>query len=146
MRIEGPRGTDGVRKSDKTRKASGSSSDFKSFMDTDVGETPAAPAAMGVGDVGALIAAQAFEDPAEKKSKGRMMARAGHVLDALERVHQGLLAGQLSVGDAEDVSRAVAAQREKISDPALAGLLDEVDLRAQVELAKMDMARDKNKS
>ena len=146
MRIEGPRSTDGVRKSDKARKASGSSADFKSFLDGGTDETQAAVAAPVVGDVGALIAAQSFEDPAEKKAKGRMIARAGQVLDALDRVHHGLLAGQLTLGDAENVSRAVAAQREKIADPALNGLLDEVDLRAQVELAKMEMARDKSKS
>lgn len=98
--------------------------------------------------VGSLLAAQAAEDPTERKARKRMTARAGKVLDALEGVHRGLLSGQITAETLERVSASVAERREKIEDPALSDLLDQVDLRAQVEMAKMEMARDtaKNKN
>ncbi|HPF78465.1 MAG TPA: flagellar assembly protein FliX [Alphaproteobacteria bacterium] len=34
----------------------------------------------------------------------------------------------------------VASHREKINDPKLTALLDEIDLRAQIEIAKMRKA------
>ncbi len=145
MRIEGPRATEGVRKNEKARKTGGASSDFKSFLDGDTEEAAGPSSAPALGGVGSLIAAQGYEDPAEKKSRGRMMERASRVLDALDGVHRGLLNGRLSTTELEHVSRSVSAQREKIADPRLLSIMDDVDLRAQVELAKLEMARDKSK-
>ena len=39
-----------------------------------------------------------------------------------------------------DVADVVASHRERIHDPALTAVMDEIDLRAQVELAKMRAA------
>ncbi len=143
MRIEGPRAADSVRKNEKSRKTGGASSDFKSFLDGEsdgASEVVSAPAMDGIG---ALIAAQAAEDPLEGKARGRMRERAGRVLDALDDVHKGLLSGGLTLAQMENVTRSVAARREKINDPRLVEILDEVELRAQVELAKMEMAKEK---
>jgi hypothetical protein len=41
-----------------------------------------------------------------------------------------------------DVADVVASHRERINDPQLSSLLDEIDLRAQIEIAKMRMALD----
>lgn len=143
MRVEGPRASDNVRKGEKARKSGAASSDFKSFLDGEAEGAGEAASAPGVGGIGALIAAQAAEDPLEGRARKRMQARAGQVLDALDGVHRGLLSGRLSTQDMERVAASVAAQREKIADPALSGLLDEVDLRAKVELAKMEIAKEK---
>ncbi|MBU6234476.1 MAG: flagellar assembly protein FliX [Alphaproteobacteria bacterium] len=143
MRIEGPRATDGVKKSEKTRKTTGTSGDFKTFLDADAGDVSETVSAPLVADVGSLLAAQSYEDPAERKAKKRMTERASHVLDALAGVHKGLVSGKLSTTELENVSRAMAERREKIHDPQLAEVLDHVELRAQVELAKMEMAKEK---
>lgn len=143
MRIEGPRGPDSVRKNEKTRKSGDVSSDFKSFLETETEGAADVGAAPAMGGVGALIAAQASEDPTERKARKRMKDRAGRVLDALSQIHRGMVGGGIAAGDMEAVSRAVSEQREKVADPVLAGLLDEVELRAQVELAKLELARDK---
>jgi hypothetical protein len=71
-----------------------------------------------------------------------MKSRASHILDELERIRIGLLTGTLTVGDVVNVADVVAQHREKIMDPRLTAILDEIDLRAQVELAKMKMAMD----
>lgn len=145
MRIEGPGRTEQVKKSEKARKSSGASS-FGSLIETDEAEGASETrGAAPMAGVGSLLAAQSVEDPAEGKKRKRMMARADKVLDALSGVHSGLLNGTLSVADMTNVNASLAANREKVTDPRLLGLLDEVDLRAQVELAKLEMARDKNK-
>jgi hypothetical protein len=144
MRIEGPRKADSIRKNEKARKSGAVSSDFSTFLDAEVGGAEETKGAAPIADVGALIAAQAADDPAERKSRQRMQDRAGKVLDALESVQRGLINGQLSVTQLENISRSMAERREKINDPRLLGIMDDVDLRAQVELAKLEMARDKH--
>ncbi len=142
MRIEGPKSTSEIKKNDKTRKAGGASSSFSTFMEP---ETEGASAAAGtgfIGGIGNLLAVQGAEDPTERKARKRMVERADKVLDALDDVHRGLLSGRLTTDTLAGVAREVAARREKIDDPALVGLLDQVDLRAQVEMAKLEMARD----
>jgi hypothetical protein len=56
-----------------------------------------------------------------------------------------MLGGNLTVGHMIDIADIVASHREKITDPALTSLMDEIDLRAQVELAKMRISMDRNK-
>ena len=61
---------------------------------------------------------------------------------ALESIRIGLLTGTLTIGDVINIAVVVASHREKIMDPELTSILDEIDLRAQVEIAKMKMALD----
>lgn len=145
MKIEGPRPTTTTKSTEKTRKSGGSGSVFQSYLEADAGETqaPAGPSALG--GVGSVFAAQTFEDPAEKKSRKRMIERAGGVLAALDTVRTGLLTGTLQIGHMAAIKGAIREGREKIMDPVLAGLLDDVDLRAQVELAKLEMFYEKSK-
>jgi len=72
-----------------------------------------------------------------------MQERASRVLDSLDVIQRGLVGGNITVSDMERVKTSVSGNREKINDPKLLAILDEVDLRAQVELAKLEVARDK---
>ena len=51
-----------------------------------------------------------------------------------------LLTGTLTVGHVIDIADVVASYREKVMDPELTAILDEIDLRTQIELAKMRVA------
>ncbi len=44
-----------------------------------------------------------------------------------------------------DVADVVATHRDKIDDPGLTAIMDEIDLRAQVEIAKMRVTLDQKK-
>lgn len=144
MKIEGPgraQGPDKSKKSGKTSQAGGRFGDF-------VASAPqtAAPAASthSIAHVDTLLAVQAAEDPAQGASRKRMRQRAGVILEELDTLRMAMLTGDLTVGHMIDVADVVASHREKITDPALTALMDEIDLRAQVELAKMQMALNKN--
>ena len=74
-----------------------------------------------------------------------MYQRAENILDKLNDLKMAMLTGQVTLGHMLSITQVVAAHREKITDPDLAALLDEVDLRAQIELAKLDIASAKIK-
>ena len=57
-----------------------------------------------------------------------------------------MLGGSLTVGHMVDMADVVASHREKIADPALTAIMDEIDLRAQVELAKMRVSMERKKT
>lgn len=69
-----------------------------------------------------------------------MRQRAGDILKELDKIRIAMLSGTLTVGHMIDVADVVASHRERIMDPGLTAIMDEVDLRAQVELAKMRSA------
>ena len=89
--------------------------------------------------VDALIALQDVGGPLERRR--RSIRRAGRLLDVLDEVKLALLAGELSGHDVLRLQRAIREQRETTDDPRLEGVLDEIETRAQVELAKLEIAR-----
>jgi len=98
----------------------------------------ASAAARPLGTVDGLFALQELPDLlAERK---RAVARGGRLLDQLDRLRVGLLEGHLPRTAIADLLQLVQDQRGKIDDPHLSAVLDEIDLRAQVELAKLDGA------
>jgi hypothetical protein len=91
--------------------------------------TQAAPAQ----DIGSLLALQAVEDPTLKKRK--LVRRGNQLLDTLDEIKTDLLVGRVSEGRLNQLMALISQARER-SDPALDGLLDDIELRARVELAK----------
>lgn len=144
MKINGPSQTQkagSAKKSDKAGSASGA--EFSGLLGTDeTSETSHAAASNVIARVDVLLAAQGSEDPAERASRGRMQRRGSEILHQLDKIRLGMLTGNLTVGNLIDIADVVAAHRERINDPQLAGIIDEIDLRAQIEIAKMKMALD----
>lgn len=103
-------------------------------------ERPAAVAGpSGVMGVEALLALQEVGGPLERKR--RSVSRAGRILDVLEGVKLSLLGGELGEADLDRLRRAVREERQATEDPKLEELLDEIEVRAEVELAKLEQAR-----
>jgi len=144
MKITGPdstQKTSGVKKSG--RAGATGSTQFGSLLETGETEAPAHSSATGViAGIDSLLAAQETDDPAGRAAKKRMRGRGEDVLRQLDKIRLGMLTGTLSVGNLLDVADVVATHRERINDPQLSSLLDEIDLRAQIEIAKMRMALD----
>mgnify|MGYP001393284604 CR=1 FL=1 len=144
MKIEGPSGTNKTSSSKKTGKAGAvGSSSFGSMISSSESEAPAHAAAAGaIAGIDALLMAQESEDPTERAARKRMHERAEDLLGELDKIKIGMLTGTLSVGNLIDIADVVASHREKLKDPQLCALLDEIDLRAQIEIAKMKNALD----
>jgi hypothetical protein len=100
-----------------------------------VGSVSATRSVMGVD---ALVALQDVGGPLERKR--RAVRRASRMLDALDDIKAGLLVGELSMGDLDRLRRAVRDERDLTDDPNLEAVLDEIELRAAVEVAKLENA------
>ncbi|MBL8769742.1 MAG: flagellar assembly protein FliX [Phenylobacterium sp.] len=110
------------------------------------GGAAAAPAAQvssaagvgGVMGVEALLALQDVESPTERRR--RSVRRAGRLLDELDRIKIALLGDELNASQLEALARTVKEQRSATDDPRLEAVLDEIETRAAVELAKFQAA------
>lgn len=87
--------------------------------------------------VDALLAMQAVE--AEDPNESRAKKRGAKLLDLLEDVRQGLLIGVIPASKLNGLVAAVRGERAAVSDPKLKSILDEIDLRASVELEKLGL-------
>ena len=96
----------------------------------------------GVGSLDALIALQEVGGPLERRR--RAVRRAGAILDVLDEVKLALLEGGLPPAALERLMLAVRQERGEADEPRLRDLLDEIETRAVVELAKLEMARAAN--
>jgi len=146
MKVTGPGGTKGPSKSKKSGKTSASSASFGDFMLKGTQENAGASATQSIAQMDALLAVQAAEDPTERAAKKRARERSDKVLSVLDDVRMAMLGGNLTVGHMVDMADVVASHREKIADPALTAIMDEIDLRAQVELAKMRVSMERKKT
>jgi hypothetical protein len=81
----------------------------------------------------ALLALQAVEDPLLKKKK--LVRRGTQLLDTLEDMKADLLSGRVSESSLNQLMAVLGQARDK-ADPRLDALLDDIELRARVELAK----------
>lgn len=141
MKIEGPdkaREAAAAKKKDKAGKADGSFSGLLSAGESGPSAPASAPTSISMVDM--LLAVQGADDPAQRAARKRMVSRADDILDLLDNLRMSLLSGGLTVGQVIDIADVVVSHREKIMDPKLTAILDEIDLRAQIEIAKMRMA------
>ena len=104
-----------------------------------IAEDPAAgqvasaqPLAASAG-IGALLALQSVEDPLFARRKA--VRRGNALLDTLETIKADLLMGQVSEGRLNQLMALIGQARER-NLPDLDPILDDIELRARVELAK----------
>jgi hypothetical protein len=68
----------------------------------------------------------------------RAVQRGNTLLDRLDDIRIGLLTGSLPRGQLETLRRMAQERDDLGNDPQLAAILDEIELRVAVELAKLD--------
>ncbi|MCI5050028.1 MAG: flagellar assembly protein FliX [Rickettsiales bacterium] len=75
----------------------------------------------------------------------RKALKHGHsTLDALEEIRNGLLIGSLSGKTIEQLDTFVRKERERATSPELEAILDEIEVRAAVEMAKLERAKNRD--
>jgi len=140
MKVVGPNGVSTPASTRPTRSPSGFS----------LGQTAATPAPAattasaatgGVSDVSALMALQGVEGPLEKRR--RAIRRGSGLLDRLDEIKLALLNGDADEGALDRLARSLREERADDDDKDLGALLDQIDLRASVELAKAEMRRNR---
>jgi hypothetical protein len=137
MRIAGPNATARLSTGSGPRRvASGG-------FAVDEGETPKSAAATTslrtVGGIDALLALQGEEGPGERRK--RAVKRGGIALDVLDELKVGVLSGALEPATLTRLKAATAGLRDGSGDPGLDSVLAEIELRVEVEIAKMTTQR-----
>jgi hypothetical protein len=100
---------------------------------------PHAQIVAGPGPIAALdsiLALQDMGDPMDGRSKG--LKHGEQLLDILDAVRDGLLAGGIPRATLNKLAVAVTRRHDVFADPKLQDVLDQIELRAHVELAKLE--------
>jgi hypothetical protein len=93
----------------------------------------------GAGHVETLEALLAVQEvPDATQSGGGAQRHAEDLLDRLEEVRNALLVGALPRQKLDELARLVRLRRERVLDARLASILEEIELRCRVELAKLE--------
>jgi Class II flagellar assembly regulator len=87
-----------------------------------------------LGSLDALIALQQVDEAGERRR--RALKRGGRLLDVLDKLKLALLAEDAGGAELRALAEAVREERASSGDEALEALLDQIEARAAVELAK----------
>lgn len=124
-----------LRRKDKAKSGDGT------FGDTmNAGSAPASASEGGrtscVAGAGALLSLQEIPAGTDgERERGRQ--RGERLLARLEELRDGLLMGRMAPDTVRRLADEVDQARSEIDDPGLNEILDEIELRAHVELAKL---------
>jgi hypothetical protein len=123
----------------------GSGGTGQSFSNMVEGASESAPvaaptSAQALSGIDALLGLQEVDDATERKARAKK--RAGHLLDQLDDIRNCLLMGEMPPHQLNALRDRIAQEKVGVDDPRLATLLEEIDLRAEVELAKLEAARE----
>lgn len=135
--VKGPKGAKGPRKTAKT--GSGFASALSSATQDGAAEAGAAAAAgstSGLAGVDALIALQAADAPGGAGDDGAAKRQGESILDRLDELRLMILSGGLDPERLRALADALGHRAARARDPRLKAVLDEIELRARVELAK----------
>ena len=138
MKVTGPSGPSPAQ-GGRSARASGGFSVPSAGPTAGASATTPASAPSAVTDVSALMALPGVEDVTDRRR--RAIRRGGGLLDRLEELKLALLMGEAGDGALERLTRTLREERPVDADAGLNSLLDQIDLRAAVELAKADLRR-----
>jgi Class II flagellar assembly regulator len=133
MRIFGPNANPAVAGTPAARR---STAGTFTLAGGEASRSPGAAVALRtIGGIDALIALQGLEDPTERRRQA--LKRGRFALDALDELKIGLLGGTLSQATLNKLQSAAGGLKGSSGDAGLDSVLGEIELRVEVEIAKM---------
>jgi hypothetical protein len=100
------------------------------------GEAPVLDA-QAVSPANALLTVQEVPDSTEGRSRGLLRRYGDDILDRLDRIRHQVLAGAVERQDLVDLARVLRARKAHCDDPRLTEVIEAIELRAEVEIAKL---------
>jgi hypothetical protein len=136
MKVEDTRksGLSGVKRSKGVSK--GTNRDFGSLLVSD-SKLESVSSSGRISAVDSIVSIQ--EISVESDGKNNAQKRASKMLEKLEDIRVGLLLGEIPRSNLEELSKVVRSTREESIDSNLSEILDDIELRARIELAKLDI-------
>ena len=90
--------------------------------------------------IDARLGLQEIADVTDRRARAKK--RATGLLDQLDDIRNGLLMGEMPPHQLTALRDRIAREKVDVDDPKLTALMEEIELRAEVELAKLEAARD----
>lgn len=85
-----------------------------------------------------MLSLQEISDEDVRRKK--LVQQGKNMLDVLENLRQQLLIGHIPAHTLQDLNRQLSIRKQSISDPRLMEILEDIELRVAVELAKLEQA------
>lgn len=140
MKVQGATSSSQASEVKKNRKASSSS---QAFSTGSAQETTKATGLFRVADVVAPDALLSLQEALTLSPEDRQSIDVGHrLLDDLEDIHKGVLLGQFSKASLENLLDRINTSRQKATHPEIENLIEQIELRAEVELAKLSYEKE----
>jgi hypothetical protein len=87
--------------------------------------------------VDSILAVQEVPDATEERSRRPVIQHGDELLDRLDQLRHDLLVGAVPKDKLVELAHRVRAGKKKSDDPKLNEIVDEIELRAEVEIAKL---------
>jgi len=127
-----------VSSTSKKKKTSGSDGSFaRALHEGQSADVSGVHEGQAIGTVEAVFAVQEVSDSLDGRSRGLLMQHGSDVLDGLDDIRLGLLDGSISKEKLTSLARKLREKRQQSDDPKLNEIIEEIELRAEVEVAKL---------
>lgn len=89
-----------------------------------------------VASVNNILSLQEVPDATQEENRRALYERGHDILDRLEEIQRDILSGVMSKDRLQNLAQMLRQRRLNVADPKLQAILDEIELRAEVEIAK----------
>lgn len=131
------KGYAGIKKKLGTSSSGSSFASVLSAAESSSGGVSEASAASASASVSGLLGLQEVSE--EEYNRKKLIAQGHNLINSLEALRHSLLMGQVPVEVLKTLESRLKQQRTMTFDPALHDIMDDIELRAAVELAKWEM-------
>lgn len=122
----------------KAVKKSSSGESFSAYLNETMKSTPRpVGSAAGISVTDAIFATQMVSNEEEREIRKKLVKRGQSLIEKLEEIRDGLLVGYISKDELINISRMLKDNQTASSDERLQELMAEIELRVEVELAKL---------
>ncbi len=90
----------------------------------------------GVSGVSSILSVQEVQNDTEERARREMVRYGEDILDKLEELRRDLLIGAIPKDRLANMAQALRNRKATVTDPRLLALINDIELRAEVELAK----------
>jgi hypothetical protein len=90
-----------------------------------------------VNSVDSILTIQETDDPTQRRGKRLGSQYGGDLLDHLEELRRDLLLGATDIDKLASIAQKIRSNRRQSDDIKLNEIIDEIELRAEVEIAKL---------
>ena len=139
MKISKTGGTKDVRATIKKGTASNTGEAFSESLKSTKNETTSASVAGSgmVGNVDALFSVQEVPDAVDSRSRKLVITFGEDLLKRLDKLKLGILNGSMPKDQLADLAQHLRRKRQSSDDLLLNEIISEIELRAEVEIAKL---------